>query len=133
MSDPICGSIKADADDSYDGTVRVELEETRVRPNRAQETGSNGDGHCGAAATEDRRKLWMWQRSQDGLTWANVDPGRQPKDYGTRGAGECSFHYAPHSDDDGMYVRAFVPVETVGVSGENNYHSAAYGPLNLRP
>ena len=135
LSDPICGSITADADGSYDGTVRVKLDHASVYPNRAQESGRNGDGHCGAATGEDGRKLWTWQRSQDGLTWANVDPGRQPPDYGSEGRmnGECSFIYTPHRDDNGMYVRAFVPVDTVGVSDENDYHSAAYGPLNLRP
>ncbi len=131
LSDPICGPIEAEADANFDGTVSVQLEESRVRPNRARETGSNGDGFCGSSTSEDRHKLWSWQRSQDGLTWANVDPGRQPKDYGTRGGGECSFLYTPHTDDNGMYVRAFVPVDTVGV-GENNYYSAVFGPLNVR-
>ncbi len=132
LSDPICGSITADADGSYDGTVRVRLEHTRVYPNRAQDTGNDGDGFCGAATGEDRRKLWRWQRSDDGVAWTDLPSARQPKDYGARAEGECSFHYTPHSDDNEKYLRAYVPVDTAGV-GENNYHSAAYGPLNLRP
>ena len=131
-SDPICGSITADADGSYDGTVRVRLEHTRVYPNRAQDTGNDGDGFCGAAAGEDRRKLWTWQRSDDGVAWTDLDSARQPKDYGDRAEGECSFLYPPQTDDNGKHVRAYVPVNTAGV-GENSYHSAAYGPLNPRP
>ncbi len=132
LSDPICGSIAADADGSYDGTVRVELEETRVRPNRARASDAAllGDGNCGSDATATRHRLWTWQRSDDGADWTDMPSARQPKDYGTRAAGECSFTYTPQTDDNGKYVRAYVLVDTAGV-GENNYPSAVYGPLNI--
>ena len=133
LTDPICGSINAQTAGSYDGTVWVWLEETQVRPNRARVSDAAllGDGICESDATATRHQLWTWQRSADGVAWTDMPAGRQPKDYGARVAGECSFLYTPQTDDNGMYVRAYVPVDTTGL-GENNYHSAAYGPLNVQ-
>ena len=132
LSDPICGSIAADTDGSgFHTIVRVNLEHTRVYPNRVQEASTPGDGICGASTGEDRRKLWKWQRSDDGVTnWTDMASDRQPKDYGARAAGECSFLYTPQTDDNGKHVRVYVSVDTAGV-GANNYHSAAFGPLNI--
>ncbi len=131
LSDPICGTIEADTDGSgFHTMVTVRLDPDRVYPNRVQSVGDAGDGFCGADTGEDRRKLWTWQRSDDGAAWADMDSARQPKDYGTRAAGECSFEYTPHTDDNGKHVRAYVPVDTAGV-GESNYPSAAFGPLNI--
>ncbi len=132
LSDPICGSIAAETDaNNFHTMVKVDLEHNRVYPNRVQSVGDAGDGFCGADTGEDRRKLWVWQRSDDGVAWTDMASDRQPKDYGTRGAGECSFLYDPQADDNGKHVRAYVPVNTAGFTGENNYHSAAFGPLNI--
>ncbi len=130
LTDPICGSIGLD---DGTGVVRVLLEQDSVRPNRARvsDAASLGDGHCGSDATATRHQLWTWQRSADGLTWRDMASGRQPKDYGARGAGECSYLYTPRTDDNTMYVRAYVPVNTTGL-GENDYHSAPLGPLNVQ-
>ncbi len=133
LSDPICGSIEADADGSgFHTIVQVELEETRVRPNRSQASDAAmlGDGFCGSDATATRHQLWTWQLSDNGVAFTDMDDARQPKDYGDRAAGECSFTYTPQADDNEKYVRAFVPVDTAG-EGENDYHSAVYGPLNI--
>ena len=134
LSDPICGSIAADAAGGDGGTVRAALEETRVRPNRARVSDASlmGDGVCGSDATATRHVLWTWQRSADGVAWDDMLSDRQPPDYGSQGRmdGECSYLYTPQANDDGMYVRAYVMVETAGV-GANNYHSAAYGPLEV--
>ena len=131
LTDPICGSINRDAGT---GVVRALLEGDSVRPNRARvsDAASLGDGHCGSDATATRHVLWTWQRSADGIAWTDMPSGRQPPDYGSQGRmdGECSFLYTPQTDDNGMYVRAYVPVNTTGL-GENNYHSAAFGPLNV--
>ncbi len=133
LTDPICGEIKAETDNGFSGTgmVRVLLEEGSVRPNRARVIGTSGDGVCGSDPNGARHQLWTWQRSADGVTW--TDTTWQPPDYGSQGRrdGECSFLYTPQSDDNGMYVRAYVPVTTTGL-GENDYHSAAYGPLNVQ-
>ena len=130
LTDPICGSINRDAGT---GVVRALLEGDSVRPNRARvsDATSLGDGHCGSDATATRHQLWTWQRSADGIAWTDLPSDRQPKDYGARVAGECSFLYTPQTDDDNMYVRAYVPVVTTGL-GENNYHSAAFGPLDVQ-
>ncbi len=133
LSDPICGSIVADAAGGNDGTVRVLLEGTRVRPNRASDgDASLGDGVCGSDTATTRHVLWTWQRSANGVDWNDMPQDRQPPDYGSQGRmdGECSFLYTPQSDDDGMYVRAYVLVDTAGV-GANNYPTAAFGPLNV--
>ncbi len=136
MSHPICGSIEADRDDNgYHRTVRVSLEGDSVYPNRVR-SGASGDGVCGSDARAARHVLWTWQRSADGVTWTDMASDRQPKGYGdrvdTESDSECSFAYTPQSDDDDMYVRAYVTVNTLGV-GENTYHSAVFGPLNVRP
>ena len=132
LSDPICGAIRADTDGSgFHTIVRVNLEQTSVYPNRVQEASTPGDGICGASTGVDRRKLWTWQRSDDGVTWTDMASARQPKDYGARAAGECSFTYTPQADDNGKHIRAYVSVDTAGV-GANNYHSAAFGPLNIQ-
>ncbi len=130
LTDPICGSINRDAGT---GVVRVLLEKDSVRPNRARvsDAASLGDGDCGSDATETRHQLWTWQRSADGIAWTDLPAGRQPKDYGARVAGECSFLFTPQTGDNNMYVRAYVPVNTTGL-GENNYHSAAFGPLDVQ-
>ena len=131
LSDPICGAIRADTDGSgFHTIVRVNLEYTRVYPNRVREASTPGDGICGASTGEDRRKLWKWQRSDDGVTWTDMPSDRQPEGYTFRGRDECSFLYTPQADDNSKHVRAYVPVDTAGV-GENNYHSAAFGPLNV--
>ena len=129
LTDPICGSVGLD---DGTGVVRVLLEIDSVRPNRARVSDAAllGDGHCGSDATATRHQLWTWERSDDGVTWRDMASGRQPKDYGTRGAGECSFLYTPQTDDNGKYVRAYVPVTTTGL-GENDYHSAPLGPLDV--
>jgi len=133
MSDPICGSIAADTDGSgFHTTVQVRLDHTSVYPNRVQLSGTSGDGFCGSETGEERRHLWTWQRSADGVTWADIDSARQPKDYGDRAEGECSFIYTPHADDHEMYVRAYVPVNTTGITDAQDYHSAAFGPLNVQ-
>ncbi len=136
LSDPICGSITADTEGSGFNTfhtiVRVKLEPVRVYPNRVQASDASllGDGHCSSDATATRHQLWAWQISDDGVTWTDMPEDRQPKDYSTRAAGECSFLYTPHTDDHGKHVRAYVSVDTAGV-GANNYHSAAFGPLTI--
>ncbi len=132
LSHPICGFITAETDGGgFHTLVAVELEHTLVYPNRTKISGTSGDGVCGSDATTTRHVLWAWQRSADGVVWTDLAANRQPPDYGVRAAGECSFHYTPQTADDGMYVRAYVPVDTAGV-GENNYHSAPFGPLNVR-
>ena len=133
LSDPICGSIAADTDaNGFHTVVDVRLEHSRVYPNRARVSDASllGDGHCTSDATATRHTLWTWQRSDDGVAWTDMDAARQPKDYGTRAAGECSFTYTPQADDNGKYVRVYVSVDTAGV-GAHNYHSAAFGPLNI--
>ncbi len=134
LSDPICGSIAADAAGGDDGTVRALLEETRVRPNRAlaSDAAALGDGVCGSDATMPRHALWTWQRSADGVAWDDMPQDRQPPAYGSQGRmdGECSYLYTPQSDDDGMHIRAYVLVDTAGV-GANNYHTAVFGPLDV--
>ena len=131
LSDPICGTIGAETDGSgFHTMVDVRLEHNRVYPNRVQDANTAGDGFCGAATGEDRRKLWQWQRSDDGVAWTDMASDRQPKDYGTRVMDECSFTYTPQADDNGKHIRAYVSVDTAGV-GANNYHSAAFGPLNI--
>ena len=132
LSHPICGFITAETDGGgFHTLVAVKLEHTLVYPNRTKISGTSGDGFCGALSGDARRELWTWQRSADGVVWTDLAANRQPPDYGVRAAGECSFHYTPQTADDGMYVRAYVPVDTAGV-GENNYHSAPFGPLNVR-
>ena len=85
LSDPICGSIAADADGSgFHTMVEVRLEHSRVYPNRVVETGNNGDGFCYALTSEDRRVLWTWQRSDDGVTFTDMPSDRQPPDYALR-------------------------------------------------
>ncbi len=126
LTDPICGSITLD---DGTGVVRVLLEIDSVRPNRARVGGTSGDGVCGSDPNEARHQLWTWQRSNDGVTWTDMD---LPPAYGSEGRrdGKCSYLYTPQDDDNGKYVRAYVPVTTTGL-GDNNYHSAAQGPLSV--
>ena len=131
LAHPICGSIEADEDaGGFHQTVRVQLEKDFVRPNRARASDATllGDDFCGSDGSAARHSLWTWQRSDDQVSWADMDDNRQPKDYGVRAAGECSFIYRPRADDNGAYIRALVPVNTAGV-GEKNYTSAVFGPL----
>ncbi len=132
LSQAICGFIVVEPDGTYDGTIQVWLNNAHVYPNRARTAGTSGDGHCGSETAEAQHELWTWQSSSDGVTWTDLTSGQQPKPYGTRGAGECSFLYTPQTADNNMYLRAYVKVDTAGV-GENNYHSAPFGPLNVRP